>query len=227
MEETAINVADELEFQKARRNVYALLERIFKTEVTQELLDSLKQNGILNLPEEAKTSDDPYLRAIASGEELMDRYLSSNQASKLDLDRDYAKAFCGAGSTNYTSAFPFESLYTSEARLLMQEARDDVVKRYARHGLGKSKEWKDCEDHLGAELEFLVFLIDSTIEALEQGGEGKADRLAEEQRDFLESHLNNWVPAFADSAAKFARTDFYRGAALVLRGYIGSDARNL
>ncbi len=213
--------SNELERERSRHDAYELFMRFFKVEISQDLFACLQGNDLLTFDNATKRNEN--VEMILSGLHLMKSYFVSDGASKLDLDRDYAKVFCGAGSTNCTAAYPFESLYTSKERLLMQEARDSVLKWYARHGLGKASSWKDCEDHLAVELEFLVYLIGESIAALEKGDIEWARALAKEQQGFMAEHLVNWVPTFATQVVKHARTDFYQGAALMLEGYLLSD----
>jgi TorA maturation chaperone TorD len=160
---------------------------------------------------------------LREGIDLMKGYLRSSEASTLDLARDYAKVFCGAGSTNKTSAYPFESVYTSDDGILMQEARDDALRWYYRFGLGKSDEWHDCEDHLALELEFLAFLISEYLGAMESGEEDRAAGLLRAQEDFMRLHLINWVSKFAGDVLRFSNTDFYRGLASFTAAYLAQD----
>ena len=197
-----------------RLEVYALLARLFNREVDDELFDALRSGDVL------VGEDDGWYGAFG----LMRGYLESPDASVLDLARDYAKAFCGAGSTKRNSAYPFESVYTSENGMLMQEARDEAMAWYRRFGLAKSEAWHDCEDHLALELEFMGYLIGRTIEAEERGDEKCAEELLAAQRDFAAEHLVNWVPHFAWDVDHKASTDFYRGLARFASQYVKRDA---
>lgn len=223
-ENAAKEAVDEL---RSRKSVYAALARIFKVEMSEDLLAYLKQNGFLQVDPEALEDESESARALAEGSTLMQNYLESDEASNLDLDRDYAKCFCGAGSSKFMSAYPFESIYTSEEKLLMQDSRDDVMKWYARHGLGKAASWHDCEDHVAVELEFFTHLIEETAQAIENGEAERAAMLSDEQKAFMEQHIANWIPAFADDVNTHARTDFYKGAALLMKGYVLADCEAL
>ncbi len=200
-----------------RMEVYALLARLFGREVDDELLETLRGSAVI------EADDGDWHGALG----MMRGYLASPEASTLDLARDYAKAFCGAGSTKKNSAYPFESVYTSENGMLMQEARDEVLAWYREFGLGKSKTWYDCEDHLALELEFMGYLIGRAVEAKGKGDEAEVRRLMAAQRDFSREHLANWVPSFARDADHKASTDFYRGLARFASQYIKRDAAAL
>ena len=47
--------------------------------------------------------------------------------SVTELAIDYVSTFIGHGVNGYSAAYPYESVYTSERRLLMQEARAEVL----------------------------------------------------------------------------------------------------
>ncbi len=200
-----------------RLEVYALLARLFGKEVDEVLLEALRGGTML------EGDDDGWYGALG----LMRGYLASPEASVLDLARDYAKAFCGAGSTKKNAAYPFESVYTSENGMLMQDARDEALAWYHRFGLSKAESWHDCEDHLALELEFMAYLIGQTIEAQERGDEAAAAELVKAQSDFAAEHLANWVPTFAWDADHKVSTDFYRGLARFTSQYVKRDAAAL
>ncbi|MBC5583213.1 molecular chaperone TorD family protein [Eggerthella sp. NSJ-70] len=213
----ASNTARLAESLSDRLSTYTFLAALYRTEVTERSLEALRQDGVLDCA-------DPELD---DGLRMMRTYLASPEASVLDLARDYAKTFCGAASTNKTAAYPFESVYTSESGMLMQDARDDAMRWYRRFGIAKSESWHDCEDHLALELEFMAFLIGSCRDALVEGDTRAACSLLTAQHGFLEEHLANWVPEFARHVDLRARTGFYRGLGRFTRAYVANDRREL
>ena len=99
-----------------RAATYGLLSRLFRVEIDQELLDQL--HG-MRFPAATGNSDvdEGYLRLA--------KYLSNTWENSLtDLAVDYTRVFIGHGVDAYSAAYPFESVYTSEKRLLMQDARE-------------------------------------------------------------------------------------------------------
>lgn len=201
------------ETAKRRGEVYMLLARLFRKEIDGALLEALQESDVFETDDEA----------FAHGLRMMRGYLASSDASTLNLARDYAHTFCGAGSTKKSSAYPFESVYTSRDGLLMQEARDEALAWYRRFGLTKSEEWSDCEDHLALELEFMSFLTAEQVKAIERGDDVQRDELRCAQRDFAREHLANWLPRFAGDVDHKARTDFYRGLVRFANSYIKRD----
>ena len=63
----------------------------------------------------------------------------------------------------------------------------------------------------------------TAAEALEAGDDGSCANLLEARRAFLEEHLLNWVPDFADDVQRVARTGFYRALADIVLGVLETD----
>jgi len=195
-----------------RAGIYALLGRLYKKEVDQECLDMLCG---MRFP-------------VASGNEDMDEgyyrlatYLNrSKDDMLLDLARDYVHCFIGMGNSGYCAAYPYESVYTNEKRLIMQEACDEVRVIYRSAGLEKSKEWREGEDHVAIELEYMQVLSTRAAEELRAGNVDGALAHMLNQYNFLEDHLLAWVPAFLIDLMKFAKSDFYQGVAYLTKGFL-------
>lgn len=198
-----------------RGSTYALLARLFRCEIDQELLEQLRG---MRFP--AQTGSDE----IDAGWRLIATYLSGPHPGVLtDLAVDYVRTFIGHGVDAHSAAYPFESAYTSEKRLLMQQARDEVLALYRAAGFEKSQDWHESEDHIACELEYLSALARRTAQALDTGNEYKAERLLVSQLAFLDDHLLAWAPHLVNDMSRFSRTDFYRGLGCLTRGYLSSD----
>ncbi len=137
------------------------------------------------------------------------------------------RAFIGNTNELDGAAFPFESVYTSEKRLLMQQARDEVLAIYRAFGIDKDPSWREGEDHIALELEFMGTLCRRTADALRQGDEEAAFNLLETQRNFLGDHVGAWAPLLTVDMRHFAKTDFYRGLACMTDGFLESDGELL
>ena len=140
-----------------------------------------------------------------------------------DLAIDYVRTFIGHGVDAFSAAYPYESVYTSEKRLMMQDARDEVLAIYRSQGLDKQETWKEAEDHLALELEFMQILANRTVDALKAGDEDAAIDLLTTQKNFLERHLMAWVPMMTSDMRRFAKTDLYRGLASLTDGFMTVD----
>ena len=206
---------DLIKLIEQRAATYGLLSRLFRVEIDQELLDEL--HG-MRFPASTGNADvdEGYLRLA--------KYLSNTWENSLtDLAVDYTRVFIGHGVDAYSAAYPFESVYTSEKRLLMQSARDEVLALYRAAGLSKQESWKEGEDHIALELEYLQILSDRTAEALCKGDTDTATSWVRAQYNFLDVHLDSWAPLLTAEVKKFAKTDFYRGLAFLTEGFLETD----
>ena len=204
-----------IKLNEQRAATYGLLSRLYRVEVDQPLLDELRS---MRFP--AKTGNEN----VDEGYRLLATYLSNTwDNSVTDLAIDYVRVFIGHGIDAFSAAYPFESVYTSEKRLLMQEARDEVLAIYRSAGLDKQDTWKEGEDHIALELEYLQILSDRTAEALCQGDTDTAASWVRAQYNFLDVHLDSWAPLLTAEVKKFAKTDFYRGLAFLTEGFLETD----
>ncbi len=208
--------ADELiTLMEQRAATYGLLSRLYRVELDQEMLDQLRG---MRFPAATGNSDvdEGYLRIA--------RFLSNTWENSItDLSVDYVRVFIGHGVDAFSAAYPFESVYTSEKRLLMQDARDEVLAIYRANGLDKKDTWKEGEDHLALELEFEQTLANRTVEALRRGDEEEAAALLTTQQNFLSDHLISWVPMMTADMKRFAKTDLYQGLAYLTDGLLDTD----
>ena len=159
--------------------------------------------------------------AMEEGYRLLAGYLGRADAGTLtELAVDYVRAFIGHGIDGHAAAYPFESVYTSAKRLMMQGARDEVLALYRAEGVDKSDDWKDGEDHVALELEFMKTLAERAAKSLREGDETEAARLLQVQHAFLDDHLRKWLPTFTRDMGIFAKTDLYLGLARLTAGFL-------
>ncbi len=103
---------------------------------------------------------------------------------------------------------PWESVYTSPKRLLMQDAADTVSRAYAEAGLAIDDP-AVMPDHIGLELNFLALVLEKA--GKEDGSERrKYSRIA---KQFQEQHLFPWVPQFAEDLEAAAENTLYKAVA--------------
>ena len=195
-----------------RAKTYGLLARLYRVEVDRPLLDELRG---MRFPTNTGNAH------VDAGYDLMYRYLKNVwEDAPLDLARDYVRTFIGHGVNGHAAAYPYESVHTSEKRLLMQQARAEVLAIYRANNLKKEGHWRDCEDHIAVELEFMQVMCVRAAELLRAGDEdGAAGNLAT-QRSFVSEHLANWVPMLAADMLRFSETELYRGLAELTLGFV-------
>lgn len=201
---------------KNRQKFYGFLSRIYREEVDQKFLDKIK---------ETKFSSECSEKELEDGYRMLTSYLEScSENSLTDLAADYAKVFLAAGIINGDAAFPYESIYACSGRIIMQETCEQVAALYKRNGLSKAEALNIPEDHISLELEFMGGLCQSAQQDI-LDKEFQAIKInLQNQMDFLNRHLLNWIPDFCTDVERFAETGFYKAVAKLTRGFVRIDS---
>jgi TorA maturation chaperone TorD len=200
---------------KSRADVYGLLSRLYCREADEALLSDLRSTAF-----PARTGDDK----VDTGYRKLATYLSGNPENTLtELAVDYVTVFLGNGNLTYSAAYPFESVYTSEKRLMIQEARDEVLEAYRSANMEIDRSWKDPADHVALELLYMQKQSENAKKALDNGEDERALELFAQQRDFFVSHLAAWTPMMTADMKRIAKTEFYQGLAYLTEGFLRVD----
>ena len=204
---------------------YDLLRLVFLEEPSRDLIKIIAENQLIAgfpfIEDDQRIADgcheiSEYLDGIA---DAVDQHGSAAQWYE-KLVWDYTKMFIGP---NELLAPPWESTYCSKERLLFQETTLQVRKAYLRHNVIPKNYPNEADDHIGLELDFMHYITKKSLEALEMNDLACVNSLLTEQQDFLEQHLQLWVPEFADKVITHADSGFYRGMGRVLEGFIATD----
>ena len=203
-----------VELMNARARSYGMLARLFREEVD---LPTLRELQKMRFPQATgnAAADEGY-------HQLYDYLKRAWDDSVTELAIDYVSAFIGHGVNGYSAAYPYESVYTSERRLLMQEARAEVLATLRENEL-KRGNWNEAEDHIALELEFMQRMALRAAEALSDNAEDEAIAYLRTSYDFLENHLLNWVPMLVADMRMHARTLFYQGLGQLTLGSLQED----
>lgn len=200
---------------ETRASMYNLLSRLYQKEADKALLDEM---CAMRMP---VSTGNPHADA---GYKLLARYLNGRwERTEEELRIDYFRVFLGNGVNGNDAAYPFESVHTSPDRIMMQDARDEVLALYRSEGLDKDPTWKDGEDHVALELAFERHLCGRCIERIDARDAAGAVALIRAQYNFLIDHLNNWTPMLLEDVLRFSKTDFYRGVAELTAGFLEND----
>lgn len=175
------------------------------------------------------SSQDPEVRGteLAEGFKEISDYASTLKLddlenARLELAVEYAGLFLGVWRV---PAHPSESAYFTDGQLIMQEPRDEVLKLYRMMGVDKAGQFKEPEDHIALELQFMTHLCEKTNAALKDGDFREARKCLEAQRDFLNEHLGKWIPKLSADILKSARREFYKAIAKITEGYVEMDKK--
>jgi putative dimethyl sulfoxide reductase chaperone len=134
-----------------------------------------------------------------------------------EMRADYTRLFIGL---NKILATPWESVHLGDDHLVFQKRTLEVRAWYKRFGLESEKIHQEPDDHIGLELMFLSHLSTLGIEAQDHQDNSRFESLLEAQREFIKQHLGVWALTWCGLVEKNARTDFYRGLALLTRGVL-------
>lgn len=132
-------------------------------------------------------------------------------ASEKDMEEllwEYTRLFIGPYKLPCP---PWESVYTSPKKLMMQDAADQIMRLYEEAGLAINTA-DIMPDHIGAELNFLAVLL-QRMQSEKDGNEGYM-RITEK---LLNDHLLKWMPDFTRDMEEAAETLFYKELARATR----------
>jgi len=128
-----------------------------------------------------------------------------------DLLWEYTRLFIGPYKLPCP---PWESVYTSPKRLMMQEAYEEVRDYYNKAGLTVNNQGI-MADHIGAELNFLAVVLQKA-----HSDTKKEQYYRDLTRGFLDEHVIKWIPQFARDMEDAADLLFYKTLARVTRSMI-------
>jgi TorA maturation chaperone TorD len=196
---------------------FALLGKAFYVYPEPAWLESLVAEEVF--------ADTPFASAqpqVVSALQLLQAWSKNVTPTSIDNVRtDYSRLFIGPGKVITP---PWESVYFSVERLTFQRETLQVREWYRRFGLQAEKLYQEPDDHIGLELEFMAHLARLGLLALEQNDQAKFDQAIDAQKKFLTEHLGHWVLGWCEQVERNARTDFYRGIAMLTSGAVNEVA---
>lgn len=205
-----------VEVNRGRASFYRMLAQLYFKELTAEQVKHLAGMDFSGMSGDDET--------IAEGYADIRRYLRhANGGTRQELACDYAHTFLAAGNYETFAATPYESVFTSEMGLLMQEARDEVYRTFCSQHIQPEESLHLPEDHISFEFEFVATMLDRINDAILDGAFGHACELAQVVSDFHRDHQLNWIDDLCDSVDDVAQTRFYKGVGKVTRGFVHAD----
>jgi len=94
------------------------------------------------------------------------------------------------------------------------------LEHYRRWSYKKPENFTEPEDHLANELDFLAHQIRNAAWALEKGDEGDCQLRLAAAEEFIQDHLNRWVPEASQALIKATQNPFYLGIAYFTFGFL-------
>lgn len=126
-----------------------------------------------------------------------------------ELSVVYARLFVGPFSLG---APPYGSFYLEPEKKVMGETTVAVQQFYREAGLSLDKEFTEMPDHIAVELEFLSYLLQKALAAMEEGGEAAFTYWTEKRKSFLQRFFVGWYGEFC-VALRHSESDFYMALA--------------
>ncbi len=194
-----------------------LLGKLLFTSPERDWLASLAADSVFEAAPFASEQPD-----VKAGLTLLNEWADQNKDGLSDqafreVESEYDRLFIGPGQV---LAPPWESVFVKEGRLIFQEVTLQVRDWYRRHGLQSVKLHQEPDDHIGLELTFLAHMAGEGLAALEIGDDVAFEAANNAQRQFLSEHVLNWATLWCDQVGEYSRADFYRGVALVVKGFL-------
>lgn len=194
-----------------RMLTYQLLSSLLFSEPTVEMLAALRSSP----SREGKLGE--YLSELPEDDAAL-------EPARVDVAADFAALFLGMSANPVA---PYESVYTSPERLLMQDARDEVLASYRQNGFQQAEGQHLPEDHAATELEFMAKLCEREMMGLQEGDAMAVGEARAAQAAFLKDHLMAWMPRFCDDVQARAATGLYAGVAEMLAQVLAAEAEEL
>ncbi len=207
-----------------RGTLYRLLARGFSLEVDEPFLEWLLklQPVIADLALNSESEE------FKEGSRLLSKFVGAvksnyekdKHAFLQGLAAEYASLFLNVGLKPVHLA---ESVYLGKDHLLYEEPYFDVVRIYQIYGFKKRASFREPEDHISVELEFMAHLCDLAVLSIEQGKEDYAVGYLKNQKEFLETHLAKWTPELAKKLRWASKNDLYLAIADLLVGFVSTE----
>jgi len=199
---------DRTTMARQRSDIYGILAIIYRQEVTSDFIEQTK---------------DPQLAGILSelGVEMTRNFYERPEKELLDdLAVEYARLFLGPGR----HISPHESVHhqrdSGHWGRLWGTATVEAKQIIESTSLTYTDEYKALPDHIAVELEFMQKV---TLREEQAWREADADSVAscrQIEKEFIEKHLNRWIPAFCEKVMMEAQLPFYRELAGLTKKFI-------
>ncbi len=187
--------------------ILGLLSSLYVCKPTKEAIKNWK----------ASLSDD-VPNSLSRLKDALDKIdLNSGQEFE-DLLWEYTRLFIGPYKLPCP---PWESVYTSGKRLMMQEAYDQVQDFYSEVGL-KVGNPNIMTDHVGAELNFLAVLHEKM-----EGDHEKRSYYVDIGKRFMDEHVMRWIPQFTQDMEEAADLRLYKTLAQATRDFVMTECNFL
>lgn len=187
--------------KKHRGDIYRFLAAFFYIPPKKMLLQERVFENLISALKQASPEATEF--SIKMQEALLDE-------TEERMAVDYSKLFVGPFELQ---APPYGSFYLEKGKRVMGDSTIEVLKMYNDLGLSIDSDFKEMPDHIAVELEFMYYLIEKEVQALEEPNLNSAPHFIEAQEFFLSKFLNRWVPPFCKRIKENTENEFYKALA--------------
>ena len=157
--------------------------------------------------------------ALADVAERIGRGFAATDGDELLVD--YTRLFLGPVDI---LAKPYGSVWLDADAPLMGDSTMAVLQHYEDAGFEVDEGFRDLQDHIAVELEFLYVLLFREAEAHLRHDTATLAGLTRMRLRFLADHLGQWVSPFAAAVATGAMTHYYRDLAELTAQFVELEA---
>ncbi len=221
------------ELAKARARLYKLLAEVYMRPPDLEFLELLEEWVVLQIA--AKDSFQLLSEQVRHGLTTLDNFFGGRMGSNgwntlgknVSLEKavsvEFTKLFRGV-SPRYSPPPPYESVYLEEGGRTFGELSTQLQREYRHFGLNSTNRLQgEPPDHLSFEFEFMHTLCNREAEVWDSGDEDEAHTLLLAEKQFLNTHLMNWLPKLCEKIREFERLGLFAGIADITEGWIVFD----
>ncbi len=144
------------------------------------------------------------------------------KAQELDridiLEVDYSRLFVGPFKL---LAPPYESVYLDTGGQVVGDSTVNIRNLYLDEGIDVNI--KEVPDHVAIELEFMYYLINKEISAINDGADDRLQNNRNKQLYFLNEYLYCWISQFCRAVSENSQTDFYKSLSKVTETFVLND----
>lgn len=203
----------------ARMKIYSFLGSFYYSEADEKYIEML----ISFLPVIKSVGEQHSINEISEGADLL--LPISWSADFADVaGKEFTKVFyIGDVFKNIKPVTPHESVYLSLSGLTMQAERDNVMDDYYKQGVARQDTFTEPEDHIKAEFDFISIMTQRAIELIKNEDKDALIKNIESQYEFIKEHISRWVYAMCDDVIKNSSSNYFKGFAVITKGFIKAD----
>ena len=212
---TAGQKTEMAEHASQRSTIYGLLARVYRKELTPELLRQIK---------------DPQFMGVLSGLgiQLGDEFFSRQEEDLIeDLAVEYTRLFLGPGKHISPHESVHHDIQGGDWGKLWGKSTVEVKVFVETLGLKYKEDDHSIPDHISVEFEMMQKVIEKEAEEWEKGGNDEALSFLKIEKRFIDDHLIQWVPIFCNKVITQADHSFYREIAELTKSFIEFEKENI